>query len=109
MNKRSRAELAEALRQRADLLTGERWEAPATQAMMREAADYLDQPKTPFTYPRDREGFALCHHGRRIACNECITEEEETNADAPQGIVDQVEIDPGWGKDWARALFKAGE
>ncbi len=30
----------------------------------------------PFTYPRDREGFALCHHGRRIACDECVAEEE---------------------------------
>lgn len=34
----------------------------------------------PFQYPRDREGFALCHHGRRIACNECVAEEERTDA-----------------------------
>jgi hypothetical protein len=39
--KRTAAELAIALRERADRLTGEPWEVPATAAMMREAADLL--------------------------------------------------------------------
>ena len=34
----------------------------------------------PFKYPRDREGFALCHHGRRKACEECVEEEQEEAA-----------------------------
>ncbi len=29
-----------------------------------------------FRYSRDSDGFALCHHGRRIACEECVAEEE---------------------------------
>ncbi len=36
--------------------------------------------KEPFKYPRDGEGFALCHHGRRIACAECVDEEEQEQA-----------------------------
>ena len=39
--KRSAAELAEALRVRAGCLSGEAWEAPATAAMMLEAAEWL--------------------------------------------------------------------
>jgi transposase len=38
---RTPAELATALRVRADALTGTDWEVPATAAMMREAADML--------------------------------------------------------------------
>lgn len=41
--KRSVDELVQALRVRADSLTGEKWEAPATAAMMREAAEALQR------------------------------------------------------------------
>lgn len=41
--KRDAAELADALRVRAGFLSGERWEVPATVAMMCEAADALEQ------------------------------------------------------------------
>ena len=41
--KRSAEELAAALRARADLLGGDRFEAPATAAMMHEAADMIDE------------------------------------------------------------------
>jgi hypothetical protein len=41
--KRSAVELVNALRVRADYVSGHRWEAPATAAMMREAADVIEQ------------------------------------------------------------------
>lgn len=41
--KRTAIELAQALRERAALLSGEAWETPATVAMMREAADMLER------------------------------------------------------------------
>jgi hypothetical protein len=44
----------------------------------------VGQPKGKrFKYPRDSEDWALCHHGRRIACEECVAEEEREN-DAPR-------------------------
>lgn len=45
--KRTAQELARDLRQRADRLTGAAWEAPATAAMMREAADMLAALSVP--------------------------------------------------------------
>lgn len=41
--KREPAELVTALRSRAPLISGQSWEAPATAAMMNEAAEAIDQ------------------------------------------------------------------
>jgi hypothetical protein len=49
-------------------------------------ARFAFAPRDPFVYPRDREGWALCHHGRRIACDECVAEEESAFAIKPTGV-----------------------
>lgn len=46
---RSTAELVDALRRRAELLSGEKWEAPATAAIMKEAAFRLSVLSTRVT------------------------------------------------------------
>ncbi len=47
-----------------------------------------------FTYPRDIDGFALCHHGRRIACLECIAEEEHESR-SPDGLTGMTSLSSG--------------
>ena len=51
---RSVLELAAALRSRASYLTGQAWEVPATVAMMREAADRLEELERKI-YPTNQQ------------------------------------------------------
>jgi hypothetical protein len=71
--KRGAVELAAALRKRAEMMSGEHWEVPATQAMMREAAQCLEAATRPCKHCEST--LVSCYDWKRAGkvacCPEC--------------------------------------
>lgn len=42
------------------------------------ASWFASKTSAAFSYPRDSEGWAICCHGRRIACDECVADDERS-------------------------------